>query len=1045
MKKKLFVLLAVLCLVALIVPMTVGAEEIEAAITVENVGETGYYEFTPTVSGYYRITSHYDLEDVVGYVLDTDYNMVAFDDDGGDVCNFQLGLVLKAENTYRICAYFNAEVADTIPITIEMVEGDTDLYADTTTNVVIVEEGEEVKYAFTPAYTETYTFYSISDYDTFGRLYDGEENLLYADDDGGENVNFSISYSLEAGVTYYFGVSYLSDANTGMIPVYLQTNHSYSELIVTAPTCTEEGLALLTCDSCGYSCEKVLPAAHNWNEDNVCADCEVDWYVEGACGDSATWKLDLSGTLTITGEGAMYNFEWWGAPWNSYADMITSIVVGDGIRTIGDHAFECCGNLTSVTLPNTVWYIGYHSFYGCYNLPAVDLPDYLEMIGAYAFADCSNLGSIQFPNTLYMIREWAFAYCTSLQTVYIPKNVSSFGQAAFIGCVSLDGIWVDEDNPYYYSDSQGVVYEQETLYLHSAPVTLSGHYTIPAGTVGVYDYAFYRCSGLTSVTIPDSMQAIGYAAFAWSGLTSVEFPDNITYMGGSMFEECDSLTSVKLPDGLERIGWGMFMNCDNLTNVEIPDTVTEICGYAFSVCWNLESIDLPSNLQYIWNDAFKDCSSLNNVVIPASVVYIDDFAFRWCESLTKVTFLGDAPGIVTNVPFGDVTATVYYPAGNTTWTEDVMQDYGGTLTWKEYTTGAITSQPSTQKVKAGNTATFKVTASGTDLTYQWQTKTSSSGSWKNCTFTGSKTASMSVPATTARNGYYYRCKITDVAGNVVYTNTVRLYALGVKTQPTTQKVKAGATATFTVSATGSGKTYQWQTKTSSSGSWKNCTFTGSKTATMSVPATTGRNGYYYRCKITDSAGNVVYTNSVRLYVLGIKTQPATQKVKAGSTAKFTVSATGYGLSYQWQTKTSSSGSWKNCTFTGSKTATMSVSATTARNGYYYRCKITDSAGNVTYTSTVRLYVLGIKTQPTSKTVKSGSTAKFTVSATGSGLSYQWQYKTSSGWKNTTLTGAKTATLSVKGTSARNGMKYRCKITDSAGNVIYTNTVKLTVK
>ena len=269
---------------------------------------------------------------------------------------------------------------------------------------------------------------------------------------------------------------------------------------------------------------------------------------------------------------------------------------------------------------------------------------------------------------------------------------------------------------------------------------------------------------------------------------------------------------------------------------------------------------------------------------------------------------------------------------------------------------AIKTQPSTQKVKAGNTASFKVSASGTGLSYQWQTKTSSSGSWKNCTFDGSKTASVSVPATTARTGYYYRCKITDGNGNVVYTNTVRLYVLGVKTQPTTQKVKAGATAKFTVSATGANKTYQWQTKTSSSGSWKNCTFTGSKTATLSVPATTARNGYYYRCKITDDAGNVVYTSTVRLYVLGVKTQPANKTVKKGSSAKFTVSATGSGLTYQWQTKTSSKGSWKNCSFTGSKTASMSVPATSGRNGYYYRCKITDSAGNVIYTNTVKLTV-----------------------------------------------------------------------------------------
>ena len=268
----------------------------------------------------------------------------------------------------------------------------------------------------------------------------------------------------------------------------------------------------------------------------------------------------------------------------------------------------------------------------------------------------------------------------------------------------------------------------------------------------------------------------------------------------------------------------------------------------------------------------------------------------------------------------------------------------------------ITTQPSTRTVKAGTTATFRVTADGVGLTYQWQYKTSSSGSWKNCRSSGNQTAALKASGTTGNHGNYIRCRITNKFGNVVYSKTVRLYVLGIKTQPVTQKVETDERAVFTVSATGRNKTYQWQYKTSSSGTWKNTGCAGNKTSTLKVAGTTGRNGYYFRCRITDSAGNVIYTDIVRLYVLGIKTQPASQSVQVGERSKFTVKATGHGLTYQWQYKTSSSGTWKNTGSAGNKTDTLKVLGTTARNGYYFRCRITDSAGNVTYTKTVRLTV-----------------------------------------------------------------------------------------
>ena len=1053
MKKKLFVLLAVLCLVALIVPMTVGAATVtvaETTITIENGGDVGCYEFTAPESGHYTICSQTGDGDPYGELYDSEKNLLLSNDDGGEDLNFGLIWTMEEGETYYIYVHFLSDMSTgDIPIVITRAEYseseyDTVLYADTDTNVLISYNGEEVLFPYTPAYTESYTFYSSSEYDTCGALYDSDWNMLYYSDDDGENSNFEFTCELEAGVTYYFGVRYYSSYYVGIIPVYLRTNHSYAERPITEPTCTTDGLAECVCEVCGYSYEKVLPAAHSWDEEGNCTECEAEWFVEGACGDYATWYLDGSGTLTISGYGAMADYGWYSTPWYEYIDRIQSIVVGDGITYIGQYAFAECYCVTSVTLPDSVTGIGNYVFYGCYNLTSVALQEGLEYIGSRAFLYCDNLSSIELPEGLGWIGEYAFGDCFSLETIRIPASVYGVGAQAFNGCTSLDGIWVDEDNPNYSNDAWGALYEGNNL--HSAPSNISGHYTVADGTQAIYPYAFQSCEDLTSVTIPTTVTDIGYAAFSYSGLTSIEIPDSVTYMGSSMFECCAALTSVILPDGMEQIPWGMFGACPMLTNVTIPDSVTEINANAFQNCTSLASVTIPDSVTAIHDYAFVH-SGLTSIVIPGSVTYLGWDVFYDCSELTSVTISGSITNLsagsfygcakLSSVTLPDSLDTVDMNAfrGCTALTSITLPDSLLVLAYGAFYDSGLTSivlpgnlsyiddcvfygcEDLTEVVFAGNAPS----AIGTDM------------------FNG-LTATVYYPAD---NNTWTEDVMQDWGGDVTW----KAFTTGaITSQPSTQKVKAGNTATFKVTASGTDLTYQWQTKTSSSGSWKNCTFTGSKTASMSVPATTARNGYYYRCKITDVAGNVVYTNTVRLYALGVKTQPTTQKVKAGATATFTVSATGSGKTYQWQTKTSSSSSWKNCTFTGSKTATMSVPATTGRNGYYYRCKITDSAGNVVYTNSVRLYVLGIKTQPATQKVKAGSTAKFTVSATGYGLSYQWQTKTSSSgsWKNCTFTGSKTATMSVSATTARNGYYYRCKITDSAGNVTYTNTVRLYV-
>ncbi|MBQ9930542.1 MAG: hypothetical protein IJO72_07190, partial [Oscillospiraceae bacterium] len=266
----------------------------------------------------------------------------------------------------------------------------------------------------------------------------------------------------------------------------------------------------------------------------------------------------------------------------------------------------------------------------------------------------------------------------------------------------------------------------------------------------------------------------------------------------------------------------------------------------------------------------------------------------------------------------------------------------------------VTTQPKTAKVKTGSTAKFTVKATGDGLKYQWQSS-SNGTTWKNCSSTSATKATFSFTSKTSHNGNYYRCKVTDSAGNVVYTGTVRLYVLGVTTQPKTQKVKTGTTVKFTVKATGTGLKYQWQSS-SDGKTWKNCSSSSATKATFSFTSKTSHSGNYYRCKVTDSAGNVVYTDTVRLYVLGITEQPVSKTVTKGKTAKFTVEATGASKVYQWQVSTDGGKTWKNCSSSSAKKATFSFTAKTSHNGNYYRCRVKDSGGNTVYTNKVKLTV-----------------------------------------------------------------------------------------
>ena len=184
---------------------------------------------------------------------------------------------------------------------------------------------------------------------------------------------------------------------------------------------------------------------------------------------------------------------------------------------------------------------------------------------------------------------------------------------------------------------------------------ISGDVEIPSSiiyngdecTVASIGYrAFQGCSGLTSITIPNSVTSIGWNAFeGCSSLTSITLPDSITSIGRDAFKGCSVLTSITLPNSVTSIGWSAFEGCSSLTSITLPNSVTSIEMSAFQGCSSLISITIPNSVTSIEMNAFYDCSSLTSITLPNSVTSIGSFAFSGCSSLTSITL----PNSVTSI------------------------------------------------------------------------------------------------------------------------------------------------------------------------------------------------------------------------------------------------------------------------------------------------------------------------------------------------------------------------------------------------------------
>ena len=322
---------------------------------------------------------------------------------------------------------------------------------------------------------------------------------------------------------------------------------------------------------------------------------------------------------------------------------LTAITIPESVTYIGLSAFEGCSSLVSIDIPNSVTTIGWSAFQNCTGLTSVNISNGVTSIETSAFEGCSKLASIDIPNSVTDIGESAFKNCTSLVSVTLGDNVTSIGNEAFAGTP-----WYEN---WYKNQPNGIVYIGKMLYGYKGTMPANTHLVVREGTTRINGFAFEGCTGLVSITIPNSVTSIGNYAFSGcTSLTSITFPDSITGIGLYTFKGCTGLTSITIPKGIRYISSSAFDDCENLTSViwnaqNCGDTGG--CSHFGNVVSQITSFTLGDDVDSIPDALFKGMTKLTSITIPKGVRKC--CIFTDCPNLTSVVW--NAQQCEVNTPF----------------------------------------------------------------------------------------------------------------------------------------------------------------------------------------------------------------------------------------------------------------------------------------------------------------------------------------------------------------------------------------------------------
>ncbi|MBQ0068131.1 MAG: leucine-rich repeat protein [Bacteroidales bacterium] len=390
---------------------------------------------------------------------------------------------------------------------------------------------------------------------------------------------------------------------------------------------------------------------------------------------------------------------------------MTSLIIGDKVKTIP--AYLACDQtkLTSITIPNSVTSIEQYAFSGCSGLTSVEynavncsspssssytwfkdcpltsliIGDEVETIPDYFAYNQNNLTSITIPDFVTFIGSSAFYGCTGLTSVTIGNSVTSIGEGAFSECTGLTSV---EYNAINCADPTAYSY---AWFKNSTLTSLK----IGDKVKRIPAYLAFNQKNLSGITIPDSVTFIGSSAFyGCTGLKSITIPNSVTSIGNEAFYECSGLTSIKVDAG--NAYYDSRNNCNAIIetksnslikgcmNTIIPNSVTSIGSSAFNYCSGLTSINIPNSVTSIGEWAFSECSGLTSVAIPNSVTYIGDGAFSNCSELLDIYTKYMDPIAIPSSTFEGNTYTNTYTTAILHVPEGCIQYYRAKDYWNKF-------------------------------------------------------------------------------------------------------------------------------------------------------------------------------------------------------------------------------------------------------------------------------------------------------------------------------------------------------------------------